>query len=44
MLMEAPRGEVVILVVGGYTMKFSLAGEGTKVSMHSIHTLFVLII
>ena len=44
MLMEAPWGEEVILVVGRYAMKFSLAGEGTKVSMHSLRTLFVLII
>ena len=32
------------LVVDRYIMIFSLAGEGTKVSMHSLHTLFVLII
>ena len=32
------------LEVGGYAMEFSLAGEGTKVSMHSLRTLFVLII
>ena len=44
MLMEASRGEDVTLEVGVYTMKFSLAGEGTKVSMHSLRTLFVLII
>ena len=33
-----------VLVVGGYAMEFSLAGEGTKVSTHSLRTLFVLII
>ena len=42
--MEAPWGEEVTLVVGGYFMKFSLAREGTKVTMHSLRTLFVLII
>ena len=33
-----------LLMVGGCIMEFSLAGEGTKVSMHSLHTLFILII
>ena len=44
MLIEAPQGRDVVLVVGGYAMEFSLAGEGTKVSVHSLRTLFVLII
>ena len=44
MLMEASRGEDVTLVVGYTMMEFSLAGEGTKVSMHSLRALFVLII
>ena len=44
MLYEALQEEDVTLVVGGQIMGFSLAGEGTKVSMHSLRTLFVLII
>ena len=45
MLKEAPRKEdVTRLVVDRYIMRFSLAGEGTKVSMHSLRTLFVSII
>ena len=40
---DTHRGQKV-LKVSGYAMKFSLAGEGTKVSMHSLRTLFVLII
>ena len=44
MLIEAPRREDVTLVVDRYIMRFSLAGEGTKVSMHSLRTLFVFII
>ena len=44
MLIEALRREDVVMVVDQYIMGFSLAGEGTKVSMHSLHTLFVLII
>ena len=44
MLFEPPLSEDVILVVDRCVMKFSLASEGTKVSMHSLHALFVLII
>ena len=33
-----------LLVAGGPVMEFSLADEGTKVSMHCLCTLFVLII
>ena len=44
MLNKAPQRVDVILGAGGYMTKFSLAGEGTKVSMHSLRTLFVLII
>ena len=44
MFIEALRKEDMTLVVDRYIMRFSLAGEGTKVSMHSLHTLFVLII
>ena len=44
MLTEASRGEDVILGAGGHFMNFSPAGEGTKVSMHSLRALFVLII
>ena len=39
--MEASRREDVTLVVDGYVRRFSLAGEGTKVSMNSLCTLFV---
>ena len=44
MLIEALPKEDVTLLVDRYIMRFSLAGEGTKVSVHSLRTLFVLII
>ena len=44
MLIEALGKEDVTLLVDRYIMRFSLAGKGTKVSVHSLRTLFVLII
>ena len=44
MLVNDTQIDGKLLVVGGHVMEFSLAGEGTKVSMHSLRTLFVLII
>ena len=44
MLVNDTQIDGELLVVGRHVMKFSLAGEGTKVSMHSLGTLFVLIV
>ena len=45
MLIEAPRrGDVSLNVENRGEVKFSLADEGTKVRMHSLGTLFVLIV
>ena len=44
MLVNDTQIDGELLVVYGYFMKFSLAGEGTKVSTHSLGTLFVLIV
>ena len=45
MLHDAPckRKETLSLEVDGFLVKFSLASEGTKVSMHALHTLLGLI-
>ena len=44
MLVDDTRTDGKFLVVDRYLMPFSLADEGTKVSMHSLRTLFVLIV
>ena len=41
MLVNDTQIDGELLVVGMYAMKFSRAGEGTKVGMHPLGTLFV---
>ena len=44
MLVDDTRINREFLLMGGYWMLFSFAGEGTKVGMHSLRTLFVLMV
>ena len=44
MLVENTEIEVILVVDNAGTMRFSLLGEGTKVSMHFLGTLFVFIV
>ena len=39
-----PEELLVIVVINGNIVKFSLASEGTKVSLHALHTLLGLIV
>ena len=43
MLHDTPRNWEQMLEVDGTSVGFSLASEGTKVSMHALHALLLLI-
>ena len=44
MLVGDTQRDKEFMLVGGNMMQFSLSGEGTNVSMHFLHALFVLIV